>query len=294
MSAQILLRALERILPDPEPPLVFEIGDRFVTGVRRSGPEIEKLTERPLRTAAEEAPGDTLEAAVAEVMERLAPAPSAQAALLLPDSAVRLALVEFEAPPRRKADLRAAVEARFRKSLPYSLRSARVSYRLQGGSGPPSALAVAARDDYVRSCERTLERAGLLPGWVEPASVAALNLVADPALTLVVSLAGESMTMAAVEGGAIRLIRRVALSGGSGGGPRARLAEIERDLFPTLVYLEERLGASAARVQLSGPPRLVQQALQELPAAIGIETAPLADPEAARSCCAGLLGYVHG
>ncbi len=294
MSAQFLLRALERVLSDPEPPLVFEIGDSSVTGARRSGREIEALAERPFSNPSDEPASGRLEAAVQEVLERLGPAPSAQAALLLPDGGVRLALVEFEALPRRKADLRAAVEARFRKSLPYSLRSARVSYRLQSGSGSPSVLAVAARDDYVRSCERALERVGLLPGRVEPACVAALNLVAGPALTLVVSLTRESMTMAAVEDGTIRLIRRVALSGGTGIEPQALLAEIERDLFPTLVYMEERLGASAARVQLTGPPRLVQQALETLPAAIGVETVPLTESGAARTCRAGLLGYVHG
>ena len=299
MIVRPLLQALDRLLPDPEPPLVIEIGDRAVAGARRSGRAVLERAERPLPRAdgagAGDAATDGLGTAVRELLHALSPLPGPHAAVLLPDAETRLAVFEFDRLPRRSRELRSAVEERFRKSLPFAIRSARIAYRAQAGGRRPSVLASAAPADYVARCERACEEAGLVPGYVGAAAVAALNLVADAGTTLLVKLGMRTMTMAAVEDGAVLLVRRIALPPDFAARPDSAVREIVSDLFPTLVYMEENLGKAAAQVLVAAPGSILGPALELLPREIAASVGPLVRAERpAGNCDAGLMGYIHG
>ena len=107
-----LLQALDRLLPDPPPPLVFEIGWNSVQGALREGDQVLKHADHPwpapLHVADTEPGADTLAGALDELLRELGPAPSPCAAVLLPDADTRLAVFEFDKPPRRAKDLRNA------------------------------------------------------------------------------------------------------------------------------------------------------------------------------------------
>ena len=294
-----LLRALDRLLPDPRPLLVFEIGDRALLGARRNGRTILARAERklPARTASE-GEGDPLAGlgeALRDLLRELGPLPSPHAAILLPDGETRLALFEFDSLPRRSHDLRRSVEERFRNSLPYDTHAARIDFSVQKRSDGPSVLAAAAATEYVRRCEREFERAGLIPGHVSPSSVAALNLVEDPGMALLVKLASNSMTMLAIDDGVVRLVRRVGLPADLATDSVETIREILADLFPTLVYIDENLGADTSLLRVAGPDELLGPALERLPGELGIPVEPLLELERSSDTCeAGLLGYVHG
>ena len=294
-----LLRALDRLLPDPPPPLVFEIGDGTVLGARRSGRTVLARAERtlagPENGVPDAGPAGGLRAAVVGLLGELEPLPSPHVALLLPDGETRLALFEFDKLPRKSTDLRLAVEERFRNSLPFDHRTARIAFRRQDDSDPPSVLATAASAPYVRRCEEAFEESGLIPGYVGAASAAALNLVEDDGTTLLLKLAGESMTMAAVEDGTVRLVRRIALPADFAADTDRAVREILADLFPTLAYMEENLGTAASRLRLAGRGELLGAALKTLARELGFPVLPLLQGErAGLTCDAGLLGYVHG
>lgn len=295
----LLLKALDRLLPDPRPPLVFEIGDRALLGARRNGREILARAERRLAAGAAEGNGadhlDGLGNALGEVLHELSPLPSPHAAVLLPDAETRLALFEFDSLPRRSPELRRAVEKRFLNSLPFDAQAARIDFSVQKRSGRPSVLAAAAAADYVRRCEREFEHRGLIPGYVGPSSIAALNLVEDEGTTLLVKLAAGSMTMLAIDAGVVRLVRRVGLPEDLAADSDETTREILADLFPTLVYIDENLGASTSLLRVAGPSELLGPALERLPGELGVPVEPLLEQEPAGDTCeAGLLGYVHG
>ena len=299
MIVRPLLQVLDRLLPDPEPPLVVEIGDRAVAGARRNGRSVLARADRPLpRPEGEEAadnPADGLGDAVRDLAGALSPLPSPHVAVLLPDAMTRLAVFEFDKLPRRSGELRSAVEERFRKSLPFPVGTARIAYRAQSGAGRPSVLAAAAPADYVERCERAFEQAGLIPGYVAPAAVAALNLLDGGGTKLLVKLGERSITMAAAEDGAVLLVRRIALPDGFWARPEVAAREIVSDLFPTLVYMEENLGKAAAQVRLGAPRSLFGPASETLASEIGPIVGPLVPAERPdRYCNAGLMGYIHG
>ena len=291
-----LLQALDRLLPDPPPSLVFEIGEDAVEGVRRNGTEIQAHAAREL-PAAEDADGElgfaeSLRETIGALLDAIGPAPSPDAAVLLPDADARLAVFEFDSVPRRARDMRLAIKERFHHGLPFDSKSARFAWRVQSGPRPVPVLATAAADDAVRRCEAACEGVGLHPGYVGLSTAAALNLVTDPAMTLVLKASGHTMTLAAVEAGVARMVRRIALPDGFAGDLDAAVREILPDLLPTLVYVEENFGRPAARLLVCGLDGSLQPVRDALADEVGCPVEPLAD--ASMPGGAGLRGYIHG
>ncbi len=294
-----MLQALDRLLPDPPPPLVFEIGDAGVVGVRRAGATILARAERALPDPGNgefQADGrDGLVDALEVLLRELAPLSSPHAALLLPDRETRLAVFEFEKIARRAQELRNAVAARFHNSLPFDAKTARIAYQVQNGVRPPSVLAAAASAPMLLRWEEAFEHVGLVPGYVGLASAAALQLVSGAATTLLLKLGGGAMTMIAVEAGAVRLVRRIALPTGLPEDVSEAIGEILADLYPTLVYVEENLGRPAVRLLLCGLGNLLEPALEFLPRELGLPVEPLVASEAGGGLSdTGLQGYTHG
>ena len=295
----MLLQALNRLLPDTEPGLVFEIGDGVLAGVRRRGAGMLARAECPIaasdRGQLPARPPEGLQDAVRAVLGELRPVPSPHVAVLLPHEAARLALFEFDKLPRKAQDLRKEVEERFRNSLRLDLRAARIALRAQRGGGRPSVLAVAAASEYVRGCEEAFAAAGLRPGYVGSSCAAALNLVREPAMSLLLMQGGQAMTLAAVEAGTVRLLRHVALPNAAGADEASAVQEVLADVFPTLVYIEESFGRGVAHLLVAGFGQLQAALLAALPQELASLASPLlANESASARCGAGLMGYVHG
>ncbi|MDE0261987.1 MAG: hypothetical protein OXJ37_06240 [Bryobacterales bacterium] len=295
----MLLQALNRLWPDPQPALVFELGGNVLMAARRAGTAVVARAERELPEAdlasAQPQPPDGLQDAIQAVLGELQPVPSPHAAVLLPDEAVRLALFEFDSLPRRAQDLRDAVEERFRNSLPFDPRLARITFRTQHGGERPSVFAAAVATEYVLLCESAFESAGLCPGFVGSSCAAALNLVDDNAMAVLLKHSDQAMTITAVEGGAVRLLRRIALPNLHGADADAGVEEVLADLFPTLVYIEENLGRPVEHLLVAGFGEIQGALVEALPGESGSPARPLLGPQfAGASCGAGLMGYVHG
>lgn len=294
-----LLQALDRLLPDPHPQLVFEIGDQVLLGVRRSGEKIEADTRQPLPLPDEEDGGEqmaaTLESAVGASLEHLRPLPGPHVAVLLPDHATRMAVFDFEKLPKRPQEMRRVVEERFAVSLPFDIRAARIAYRTQGGSGPPSVLATAVSSAHVRQCESAFQALGLIPGYVGLATASTLNLIGSGPMTLLVKLGGEALTMVASENGVVRLVRRISLPTPAPEDVREAVGEVLADLFPTVAYIEENLERPVARLLLCGFGSLLGPALQIMRSEVSVSVEPLAGADGKpESMGTAVRGYIHG
>lgn len=292
-----LLQALDRLLPDPPPRLVFEVGSATIAGVRRAGATVLARASRTLPAPANGSSdiGDRLGGALQELLPDLAPLPSPQAALLLPDDETRLAVFEFAKLPRGSQELRHAVEERFRNSLPFDLGAARIAFQAQEGTQPPSVLAAAAPGPLVHSCEDAFEQVGLLPQYVGLSSAAALNLVSGPDMALLAKLGERALTMAAVHGGSVRLVRRIAFPDGLPAQDSDAVREIAADLYPTLIYIAENLEQPVSKLLLCGFEETLALELEALSPELGCPVAPLLEAGAdGQQEPAGLQGYLHG
>lgn len=174
-----------------------------------------------------------------------------RAALVLPDTVAKVSLVKFETVPPRAADLLELVRWQIRKSAPFPLEQAVVSYTVghKAAEGGQEFVVSVARTDVIAQYEHVCEAAGVHAGLVDLATFSLINGAlasnAPPAGDwLLVHAAPTYTTVAVMRGRDILFFRnRVEESEGS-------LADI---VHQTAMYYEDRLnGSGFQRVLLAG------------------------------------------
>ncbi|MGH9576038.1 MAG: type IV pilus biogenesis protein PilM [Terriglobales bacterium] len=240
--------------------MACEIAANRVLAARSNddGSAIELHTSRPLG-AGWVAPGLTasnvldregLRQAVRAVME-VVTRRSKDVIVVLPDAAVRVALLDFENLPEKDSDAAALVRFRLRKTLPFDVEHAAVSYHVQQGlaaEGGRSMQVVAgvAPLSVVEEYESAFRESGYSPGVVMPSMVAALGVVDARRPTLVVKADTVTTTVAIVDQHQLRLIRTLESKPGTTG---EQLAE---EIFPSVVFFQDTCGADLERVLVGG------------------------------------------
>jgi len=171
---------------------------------------------------------------------------------VLPDSAVRVTLLDFDSLPEKHKEAEAAVRFRLRKSLPFDIEKAALSFDAQQ---TPQGLHVAASivlRSVLEEYESAFRAAGCSPGVVLPSSLGALGAVDEESPTMMLKVARDATSIAVVKGGQLLLFR--VLEGTEKGIPTAeRMAE---DVYPSLVYFQDNYGMSVEQVLVCGVPDL--------------------------------------
>ena len=152
-----------------------------------------------------------IRAALEQIGER-ANARDANLTLVIPDSAVRVLLLDFEALPSREAEALPLVRFRLKKLLPFDSDEAMVTYQTMSTSkGVVRVLAVAIPRDVLSEYETAAREAGFEPGCVLPSTLACLAAVDDAEPALLVNANPIGVTAAIVRGGVLLLHRSVDL-----------------------------------------------------------------------------------
>jgi type IV pilus assembly protein PilM len=149
--------------------------------------------------------------ALEQIGER-ASARDANLTLVIPDSAVRVLLLDFEALPTRESEALPLVRFRLKKLLPFDSDEAMVTYQIMSSSkGVVRVLAVAIPRDVLSEYETAAREAGFEPGCVLPSTLACLAAVDDAETVLLVNANSIGVTAAIVRGGVLLLHRSVDL-----------------------------------------------------------------------------------
>jgi hypothetical protein len=191
--------------------------------------------------------------ALARVLERL-DAGRGPVSLILPDGVARIGLVEVPAgvPPDEYARFRWA------QGLPYPSSEAIVDVLPLGGG---RAVAAAVRRGVAHEYEAVAARAGLPPGRVDLAPLAALSaLIRDPpaeAGGVDVILGDAAYCLAASHGGALRVVRNRRRDADVGEASRLR-QEVDR----TLAFAGNGTGPLPVRVVGPGARHLIGELLR--------------------------------
>ncbi len=284
---------LAAVFRDPPPSLAFEISGRGIAMARLQTPG--EFSVRPLP------PGvlsispvhdnvlkpDDLAAAVRELTPPNGGRKRRDAALILPDYCARVAVLDFDSLPKDPAEQMSLVRFRMKKSVPFDVESAALSFAPQAAEGKRIHVAVVvAPVEIVARYEAPFRAAGLNPGLVTISSLAAFELVEGQAVTVVAKLTGEVLTVLVVEKGRLKLVRSLELAAAS-------LEEVAADLYPTFVYIEDSLGVKAERLLLCGFGPLAEEAARRFKTDLGAEVelvrSPLGSPGEGD---AGLHGYL--
>ena len=152
-------------------------------------------------------------AAVRKVLEAVA-LRDRRVTMILPDSAVRVLLLDFDQLPPKAAEALPVVRFRLRKLLPFDPEDAVVSYQVMSTSrGLVQVLAVAIPKDVLAEYESIVREAGFEPGAVLPSTLAACAGLAQTDIAELLVNAGEtSVTTAIVKSGILLLHRTVDLA----------------------------------------------------------------------------------
>jgi type IV pilus assembly protein PilM len=235
---------------------------------------------------------DELAAAVGE----LAPTGNSRkkAALILPDYSARLSVLDFDSFPEKAEDQLALVRFRLKKSVPYDIESAAISYwRQADASKKKQEVVVAVMPlEILARYEAPFRVRGIQPGFVTISPLAALDLIPGEGISVVAKLNGPVLTIMVTQGSYLKLIRTLELTAVA---ETEAIEEIAADLYPTFVYVEDRFQAKASRLLLCGFGQREQAAKATFETELGIPVEGLRSAVGALTeRNAGLLGYLQG
>ena len=169
-----------------------------------------------------------------------------RAALVLPDYSARLAVLDFDSFPSSAEEQMPLVRIRIKKSVPFDIDAAQVSYYVQPSKkNRVQVVAATVSFEILAKYEALFRQAGFQPGEITIASLAMLEMVREPGICVVVKLSGRVLTVMVLEDNALRLVRVVLVETGD-------TEEILSILYPTLAYIEDELAAPPAKLLYCG------------------------------------------
>jgi type IV pilus assembly protein PilM len=207
-------------LSDPPPDHVFEISEFALAGVSPRNPGMqnrERFRERAL-TASPSLPNIIRPQLLRDALTKVAAANGARrlnTALVIPDYAVRMAIVDFEDFPTREEDRISLLRFRLRKTVPFHIEEARLAYSIQESRpGHIEILAVAIANPILHEYEAIFVDAGHRVGLVVPSLIAALPFcnTTEGGITLLAKSTGTTLSIGLIERTHLRLVRCIDLS----------------------------------------------------------------------------------
>jgi type IV pilus assembly protein PilM len=248
------MRALDQIraiLKDPPPEFAFEIAADGIAMSRTRLPAAIQYAALPEGVIVPSPVKDNVHdaAALAQAVARMVPAATGRgrrtAALILPDNSMRLAVIDFATLPDKEEERLALIRFRLRKTLPFDIDEAALSYYVQAGN---KVLAAVAPVEVVARYEAPFRAAGLHPGLVTSSTVSMLELLPSKGSLLIVHRSTGALTVLALENGVVTLARSLELAPGT----TDPLEEISADIYPTLIYVEDQTGSRPEQVIIAG------------------------------------------
>ena len=212
-----------------------------------------------------------------------------RAAVILPDYCARVAVLDFDTFPTDPDQRQALVRFRLKKSVPFEVETAMVSYVEQprANGSKIEVLAAVISSEIVVQYEAPFRAAGFHPGLITTSSLAALNLLAPDGITLLVKLSGRVLSVFVLRENAVNLVRCIEMEGD-------RLDDIESVLHPTIAYIEDELKGHPKQIWLAGfGPQMNELAPRwekEWDVAVQAIRSRYGKPEEGN---AGLLGYLE-
>jgi type IV pilus assembly protein PilM len=285
---------LNTLLGDPPPAWAFEISEAGIAFARTAAPG--ELSFRPLPegTISVSPLRDNVQSPEALTREVAALAPPEaggrhHAALILPDYCARTAVLDFDAFPSHHDEQRALVRFRMKKTVPFDLESAILSYYAQSAaSGDKIDVVVALIPrEIVERYEAPFRAAGFQPGDVTTSALSALHMVAPDGITMLAKLGGQTLSVMVLRGPVLKLARCVELV-------TATADEILSVLYPTVAFIEDELHARPQRLLLCGFGRMADDEASLWQNELGVTVEPLRSRYGMPSWTnAGLLGYME-
>ena len=243
----------------PKPKLACEIAaDRVLAGrIIESGGGLEAsaarelapgsvvpdLVENNLRQRA--AVRDGIESALGDVAGR-----SKDVIAIVPDAAVRVMLVEFDTLPSDHEEALGVVRFRLKKSLPFDVDKAKVSYHAQKVKDELKVVAAVAMAGVLEDYENAFREAGFNPGVVLPSTLAAIGAADGKVPTLVIKVDAHTTSIAILNEHQLQLFRTLENTR----GVTITGEQLAEEVYPSVVFFQDTYHLNIERIYVAGLP----------------------------------------
>ena len=241
----------------PKPKLACEVAaDRVMAGrLADHGTDVEACSAREL------APGmvipdlvesnvrqlDRVREAIQAVLEAVE-LRSKDVIAIVPDAAVRVALVDFDTLPSDAAEADGVVRFRLKKSLPFDVEKAKVSYHVQKTTDGVRVVAAVALASVIEEYEAAFREAGYSPGVVVPSMLAALGAADAQKPTLVVKVDARTTSIAILSGQQLQLFRTLENTR----GVTVTGEQLAEEIYPSVVFFQDTYHLNIEKIFVAG------------------------------------------
>jgi type IV pilus assembly protein PilM len=282
-----LLDPITRLIEDPPPSYAFEISEAGIAFAHATDTAFRPFEEGVLAVSPSR---DNVQKPESFASHVAALVPAANrgkrrpAALILPDYAARVQVLDFDQFPSAADEQLALIKFRVKKTVPFDVDAAVVSYHVQASGKRVDVVAAIMALEIVARYEAPFRAVGFHPGLITTSSLASLNLAPSEGVTVVVKLTGGVLNVMVQDGAQLKLARCVALEA-------ADVDEILAVLYPTLAFVEDELNARPDRILFLGQASDFESLSHELNLPVEPARSRYGTPGEFN---AGLLGYMQG
>jgi type IV pilus assembly protein PilM len=192
---------------------------------------------------------------------------------VLPDAAVRVVLLDFETLPSKRDEVEGVVRFRLKKSLPFDVDKAKVSYHVQPAKAGIRVIAAVALANVVEDYEAVFRQAGYQPGVVMPSMLAALGAADAPQPALVIKVDARTTSIAILDGQQLLLFRTLENTR----GVNISGEQLAEEVYPSVVFFQDTYQLNIGQIFVAGLPESAD-AFPALRAQTGAEVRDLVSP----------------
>jgi type IV pilus assembly protein PilM len=167
---------------------------------------------------------------------------------VLPDAAVRVVLLDFETLPAKRDEAEAVVRFRLKKSLPFDVEKARVSYHAQSAGAGVKLVAAVSLISVIEEYEAAFRDAGYTPGVVMPSMLGALGSVDASRPTLVVKVDTSTTSLAILDKEQLLLFRSLENTRGI----HITGEQLAEEVYPSVVFFQDTYRSIIERIYVAG------------------------------------------
>jgi type IV pilus assembly protein PilM len=167
---------------------------------------------------------------------------------VVPDAAVRVVLLEFDSLPSDAEEAAGVVRFRLKKSLPFDVEKARVSYHAQKSKEGVRVVAAVALASVVEDYEAVIQEAGFSPGVVLPSMLAALGVAEGQRPTLVVKVDARTTSIAILNADQLQLFRTLENTR----GVTITGEQLAEEVYPSVVFFQDTYHLNIEKIFVAG------------------------------------------
>ena len=169
---------------------------------------------------------------------------------IVPDAVVRVMLVEFDTLPADRDEALGVVRFRLKKSLPFDVEKAKVSYHAQKIGSEVKVVAAVALGSVIEDYEAAFHDAGFVPGVVLPSTLAALGAADGKKPTMVIKVDANTTSIAILNEEQLQLFRTLE----NARGMAINGEQLAEEVYPSIVFFQDTYQLNIERIYVAGLP----------------------------------------